>query len=141
MPIIQAHLGEWEGEYIHVDADGQIIDRHASHLLCTAPDDGTYDVRQVNTYTWDDGRQAQFEFSGVTRDGICYFDNDRIKGEMSQIDELVIILTWSYKDDMSNYLYELIQLSRDGKRKFRTWHWMDNDRIVKRTLIRETKKS
>lgn len=139
MPVLEKHLGEWAGEYIHVDADGKEIDRHASHLRCWVPEDGSFDVIQVNTYTWPDGRTDVFEFGGRIADGICRFDTERIVGEMSQIDEQVIVLTWSYKQDASNYLYELIQLSRDGKHKCRTWHWMDQDRLARRTLIYETK--
>ncbi|MDA0636301.1 hypothetical protein OUY22_23005 [Nonomuraea sp. MCN248] len=133
------HLGEWRGEYIHIDADGTIVDRHSSHLYCRIPEDGAYNFIQTNTYTWDDGRQQVFDFGGRIEGGIGYFDTERITGEMSQVDDQTIVLTWSYKDDPDNYLYELIQLSRDGKHKCRTWHWMNGDRLVKRTIISETK--
>lgn len=139
MPIMDKHLGEWRGEYIHVDADGKIVDRHASHLFCRIPEDGSFSFIQTNTYTWDDGRQEVFDFGGRVENEIAYFDTERITGEMSQVDDLTIVLTWSYKDDPDNYLYELIQLSRDGRHKCRTWHWMDGDRLVKRTIISETK--
>ncbi len=140
MPIIENHLGEWRGEYIHVDADGNIVDRHASHLYCRVPEDGSFDILQTNTYTWDDGRQVAFDFGGrIDADGVCHFDTERIIGEMSQVDDQTIVLTWSYKNDPNNYLYELIQLSRDGQHKCRTWHWMDGDRLVKRTIISETR--
>ncbi|MGI5270073.1 hypothetical protein ACQEUU_13050 [Nonomuraea sp. CA-218870] len=112
-------LGEWRGEYIHID--------------------GAYSFIQTNTYTWDDGRQQVFDFGGRIEDGIGYFDTERIKGEMSQVDDQTIVLTWSYKDDPDNYRYELIQLSRDGRHKCRTWHWMNGDRLVKRTITSETK--
>ncbi|MGH3262636.1 MAG: DUF3598 family protein [Trebonia sp.] len=139
MPLLSKHLGEWRGEYVHLDPDGTIIDRHASHLRCWVPEDGSADIVQINTYTWADGRQQQFEFAGRVIDGICHFDSDRIIGEMSQIDDQVIVLNWFYKSDPANYLYELIQISLDGTHKFRTWHWMDNDRLVKRTIIAEAK--
>lgn len=139
MPLLSKHCGEWRGEYVHLDASGTVIDRHESHLRCWVPEDGSYDIIQVNTYTWADGREQVLEFGGKISDGICYFDNDRITGEMSQIDDQVIILTWTYKTDPGNYLYELIQLSKDGEHKCRTWHWMDSDRLAKRTIIHETK--
>lgn len=139
MPLLSKHLGEWRGEYIHLDATGKVVDRHASHLRCWVPEDGSFDIVQVNTYTWDDGRQDVFQFGGKIVDGVCHFDTDRIVGEMSQVDDQVILLNWTYKFDPSNYLYEMIQLSKDGRHKCRTWHWMDNDRLVKRTIIYETK--
>lgn len=139
MPILEKHLGEWRGEYIHVDVDGKELDRHRSHLRAWVPEDGSFDIIQVNTYTWADGHRDVFEFGGRMVDGVCHFDTDRIVGAMSQVDDQVIVLTWSYRHDPSNYLYELIQLSRDGLHKFRTWHWMVEDRLVKRTMIYETK--
>lgn len=139
IPLLSKHLGEWSGEYTHLDPQGHVIDRHSSHLRCWVPDDGSFDVIQVNTYTWPDGRQDVFEFGGKIVDGICRFDTDRITGEMSQIDDQVIVLTWSYKFDPTNYLYELIQISLDGQQKCRTWHWMEGDRLAKRTIINETK--
>ena len=64
MPINAKHLGEWRGEYIHLDAEGAVVDRHASHLKCWVPDDGSYDIVQINTYTWADGRVRALEFGG-----------------------------------------------------------------------------
>ena len=60
---------------------------------------------------------------------------------MHQTDDRTIVLTWSYTSLLKpgNYLDELIQLSRDGQEKVRTWHWMEDDRLVKRTIIRERK--
>ena len=140
-PILSRHMGEWEGQYVHLDPDGREVDRHASHLHCYEPDDGSYDLIQVNTYTWPDGRREVVEFGGRLKGRDVHFDNDRIAGHMHQTDERTILLTWSYKSLLQpgNYLYELIQLSQDGQQKVRTWHWMEDDRLVKRTIIRETK--
>ena len=41
------------------------------------------------------------------------------------------------KDLPNSYLYEMIQLSRDGERRYRTWHWYQDDRLTQRTLINE----
>ncbi|MFC6154903.1 DUF3598 family protein [Nocardioides yefusunii] len=140
-PILNKHIGEWEGEYVHLDPDGNEIDRHASHLKMWAPTDGSADIKQINTYTWADGRQHAFEFPGTLDGEKVRFDDDRIAGYMYQTDERTIMLTWTYKELLKegNYLYELIQLSSDGQQKVRTWHWMEDDRLVKRTVIREKK--
>lgn len=139
-PLLEKHMGEWEGEYVHLDPDGREIDRHKSHLRMWEPEDGSCDVIQVNTYTWPD-RQEQYQFNGVLRGRDIHFDNDRIVGYMNQWDSQTIILTWTYKSLLKpgNYLYELIQLSKDGQQKVRTWHWMEDDRLVRRTVIRERK--
>lgn len=140
-PILSRHLGEWQGEYVHLDAEGNEIDRHASHLRMWEPEDGSCDIKQVNTYTWPDGRVDAVEFPGVLKGRNVHFETDRISGHMHQADEQTILLTWSYKELLKsgNYLYELIQLSKDGQQKVRTWHWMEDDRIIRRTVIREHK--
>lgn len=139
-PILAKHIGEWEGEYVHLDPEGREIDRHKSHLKMWEPEDGSCDIVQVNTYTWPD-RQEQHRFDGVLRGRDIHFDNERIVGYMNQWDGQTIMLTWTYKSLLKpgNYLYELIQLSRDGQQKVRTWHWMEDDRLIKRTVIRERK--
>lgn len=63
-----------------------------------APDDGSCDVVQVNTYTWPDGREEAIRFDGFLRGRDVHFDNDRIAGHMHQTDDRTILLTWSYKD-------------------------------------------
>ena len=140
-PILAKHMGEWEGEYVHLDPDGREIDRQKSHLKMWEPEDKSYDVIQRNTYTWSDGRQEVYQFNGVLKGRDVHFDNERITGYMNQWDDQVIVLTWTYKSLLKpgNYLYELIQLSRDGQQKVRTWHWMEDDRLIKRTVIRERK--
>ena len=41
------------------------------------------------------------------------------------------------KDIKDSSLYEMIQLSEDGNKRARTWHWFENGELVKRTLIKE----
>ena len=37
----------------------------------------------------------------------------------------------------SHYLYEMIQISEDNNNRGRTWHWFENDVLVRRTCIKE----
>lgn len=140
-PILAEHTGKWQGEYVHLDPTGAVVDRHTSLLHCWMPQDGPYDIVQTNTYTWPDGRQEEVEFGGRLEGGDVLFENDRITGHMHQTDARTILLTWSNKNDQKpgSYLYEMIQLSQDGQQMVRTWHWMENDRLVKRTIICESK--
>ena len=34
MPVLARHNGEWTGEYIYFSSQGEILDRHKSHLIC-----------------------------------------------------------------------------------------------------------
>lgn len=135
MPLLARHEGDWEGTYIHVDAEGAEVDRHASHLTCTITSDGDY--HQVNRYRWADGRTEEWPFPAAYRDGAIHFDTERMVGRAWEVDGRTVVLTWSYRADPDNYLYEMIQLSADGMDRCRTWHWFDGDELVKRTLIKE----
>ncbi|MBB5079706.1 DUF3598 family protein [Nonomuraea endophytica] len=141
MPLLARHEGEWEGTYTHLDADGNLIDRHRSHLTCTIVDDKTY--HQVNRYTWDDGRTEELQFPGTyLGNGRCGFDTERIKGEFWELDASTIYLSWIYKAaDEDLRLFELIVLSDDGKSKSRVWQWVKGGVCVKRTLIDERRVS
>ena len=139
MPLLARHEGAWKGEYIHVDASGQEVDRHASHLTCRFPDEGEHDYYQTNTYQWADGKEEIFSFPASYRDGRIWFDTERIEGSAWEVDESTIILMWSRKDLEGACLYEMIQLSPCGQHRSRTWHWLLNGELFKRTLIKETR--
>lgn len=137
MPLLARHAGEWQGEYIYIDNDGNVLDRHASYLTCTFPENDPFGYYQINRYTWADGRVEEHHFPGHFRDGRVYLDSERIHGYTWEVDDKTIVLTWSYKTDPENYLYEMIQLSPDGNHRARTWHWFRNSEIYQRTIIKE----
>lgn len=137
MPVLARHEGEWEGVYIHVDADNVEIDRHKSHLQCRFPADGPHAYHQINTYTWPDGRREEIHFPATYKDRQIFWDTDRIIGRAWEIDPRTVVLTWTRKDAPDFYLYEMIQISEDGANRGRTWHWFEKDRLVRRTCITE----
>ena len=139
MPLLARHEGQWEGVYIHVDPQGAIVDQHKSLLTCTFPDSGPFDYFQTNVYTWDNGKQESLTFPALYRDKRIWWDNERITGSAWEIDQKTIMLTWTRKDLAGSSLYEMIQLSDNGIHRARTWHWFENDILVKRTLIKEEK--
>ncbi|MDI2131876.1 hypothetical protein [Yinghuangia seranimata] len=137
MPLLARHEGEWEGEYIWVDADGNVTDRHATHLACTFPDTGEWPYYQVNTYTWPDGRTEVIHFPATYKDRNIWFDTDRINGHAWEVDERTICLTWTRKDDPGGFFYEMIQLDETGTKRSRVWQWFEDGVCTKRTLINE----
>jgi hypothetical protein len=139
MPLLAKHEGYWEGTYIHVDPDGKITDQHASHMACLFPEGEAFAYRQVNTYTWPDGRVEVHEFPG-SYDGYgrLRFDTERIKGIVWALDENTLYLTWIFKERGTDLrLFEMIVLSDDGNHRCRTWQWVRDGRIESRTLINE----
>ena len=141
MPLLARHEGEWKGTYIHIDAEGHILDQHASHLSCEFPQDGPYPYFQTNRYTWADGRSEEIKFPATYHDGKLWFDTERIKGYAWEVDDKTILLTWVYTTEPENYLYEMIQLSPCGNHRARTWHWFKDGQLFKRTLIKEERDS
>ncbi|TDC03936.1 DUF3598 domain-containing protein [Nonomuraea longispora] len=137
MPLLARHEGKWEGEYVHVDPGGAVLDRHRAEMTCAIAGDDVY--HQTNRYTWDDGRVEVHEFPGRhLGGGRCGFDTDRLKGEFWELDESTIYLRWQYKAEGEDLrLFELIVLSETGDTRSRVWQWIRDGVCVRRTLINE----
>lgn len=140
MPVLVRHEGEWVGTYTVIDNEGNIVDRHKSHLTCQFPQDKPDSYYQINRYQWEDGRQQEFRFPGIYRDKKLWFDTERLYGYSWEADDSTILLWITYKDISEEmYIYEMIQISPCNNHRARTWHWFKNDRIYQRTIIQETR--
>ncbi len=140
MPMLARNEGVWEGYYRLYNADGEKIDQHKARLVCRIYDDKDY--HQTNLYRWEDGKKETRDFPADIRDGRLYFDTD-IDGWAAPVDldayGRTMMLNWTRKNEPDLYLYEMIQLSDDGKSRARIWQWFKNDRLFQRTLIDEVK--
>lgn len=137
MPVLAKHEGDWVGTYTLVDTEGNILDRHNSHLTCQFPESGEYPYYQINRYKWLDGKREEHEFPGTYKDKKIWFDTDRITGKAWEVDDSTIILWFSYKNVPNAYLYEMIQISPCNNYRARIWQWFKNNQIFQRTLIQE----
>lgn len=137
MPVLARHDGDWVGTYLYLDPDGNVIDKHASHLSCMLPTDDSNSYYQINRYTWPDGRREEHKFPATYHDRKIWFDTERIEGHAWEVDDQTIVLTWVYRNDPATYLYEMIQISPCGNHRARTWHWFKEGELIKRTLIKE----
>jgi hypothetical protein len=137
MPVLARHEGDWIGTYLQVDLEGNILDRHQSHLTCQFPSDGDYSYYQINRYTWPDGRQEEHSFPGIYRDHFLWFDTERIAGKAWEVDDSTILLYFSYKGLLGSYLYEMIQISPCNQYRARIWQWFTDHKLDRRTLIQE----
>jgi hypothetical protein len=137
MPVLARHEGEWVGTYTLIDAKANILDHHQAHLSCQFPQDGSHDYYQINRYTWENGKQEEYEFPGFYRDKRLWFDTERIQGQAWEADDAIVILHFSYKTIPDFYVYEMIQISPCNRYRARTWHWFKEHQLFQRTLIQE----
>ena len=136
MADLKRHEGTWEGRYLHVDADGAMLDRHASRVVCAFPRSGPYAYRQQNRFTWEDGRTEEADIGGVLDGGRLRFDTETFSGE-AWSRRGVVFLDTVRKDAPGLSFREVILLGAGGLHRTRTWHWFEEGRCVRRTLCDE----
>lgn len=142
MPLLARHEGVWDGVYSYYNAAGVKVDDHRSRLLCRIDDEAEHAYHQTNHYTWPDGRTEIRDFPAEYRDRRIWWDNELIVGWAAEVpldgNNRTMMLYWQRTGDPSLYLYEMIQLSDDGRNRCRTWHWIRNGMLETRTAIQET---
>lgn len=137
MPVLARHEGDWVGTYLVLDTEGNILDKHNSHLTCQFPTNTPYPYFQINRYKWLDGKREEHQFPATYRDRKIWFDTERIEGKAWEVDDSTVILYFNYKSMPGMYLYEMIQISPCNNYRARSWQWFNNHQIFRRTLIQE----
>jgi hypothetical protein len=141
MPLLARNEGVWEGWYRYFDTSGRLVDQHRSRLICRLIDDDRFPYQQSNYYFWEDGRHEVREFPARYENGRIWFDNDLITGWAAamQPDDYhrSTCLNWTRHGEPDLFLYEMIQLSDNGKNRARTWQWFKHGVCFQRTLIDE----
>lgn len=135
-PVLARGCGHWTGTYTHLDAAGALIDEHAVETRSDFPADGTADFRLRIHNRWADGRESRIELLADYRNDRLEW-RDRLVGWMDEIDAQTVYLNFTYADDPSIRVCEMIQVSPDGMHRARTWHWFRDDVLFKVTLVRE----
>ena len=145
MPLIADQAGVWDGEYVHLDASHNIIDRHKSRLVCRLHEDDAVHAKlaQTNIYTWADGTQEIRYFETLFKGDRLWVDNDLIQGWVGpdnlDLTKRTILVGWVSKLDAGLSFYEFITVAKDGNAKNRTWHWYRDGQLFQRTIINETR--
>lgn len=137
-PLIYKHAGVWEGNYHHVNIDGDLIDTHKSRVECVFPEEGEVVYIQCNKFDWANGKSYEVEFSGIIKDEKIYWDTETFSGYGWESGNCVL-LHLDRKDDPGASFTEIIVMGEDGRHRARTWHWFKDGICFKRTLCNETK--
>ena len=136
MPGMRAHAGTWAGRYTHLDARHEVMDAQDSRVVCDFPDDGPHAYIQRNTFTHADGRVERSVLSGTFRDGRLWWDEPSFHGSAWEAGDGVILLHLHRRDMPGTTFYEII-LPPVGDRRSRTWHFVRDSTLVRRTLCEE----
>lgn len=144
-PIVAEQAGVWDGEYVHLDASHNIIDRHNSRLICRLQDgpDGEAKLSQTNIYDWSDGTREIRYFDGVFKSDRVWISNELIEGWTGAValdpTNRTIMVGWTRPQEPDFRYYEMITVAQDGNAKNRTWHWYRKGRLFQRTVINEVR--
>lgn len=142
MDLLRQHVGIWEGDYTHIDpADRSVQESYAFRIKVECPDYGPIAYRQTSRYRWDDGRTTELVYTGIAQGDRLLIDDGRVRGEIRAIEPQTLYMRFGYTADPGNQVTEMIQLSRDGRHRARTWHWLRDEQLWRITLVREQRKS
>lgn len=139
IPLLYRHKGRWQGEYIHIDNDVNIVDRHKVDILVEFPDENGVAYRQTSNFLWDDGRKQEFRFEAGLEGDRLKWDNGGLAGEIWAIDQWNLYLWFRFTDAPDDLVTETIYLSDCGKHRTRTWHWLRDGALYQRTLVNEAR--
>jgi hypothetical protein len=137
-PVLSRGCGCWTGTYTHITPDGEVLDTHAIDTESSFPEDGSADFTLDIRNRWSDGRETRITLEADHRNGRLEW-RDRLVGWMEEIDDRTVYLNFTYADDPSIRVCEMIQLSPDGQHRARTWHWFRDDQLFKITLTNESR--
>ncbi|HAE93771.1 MULTISPECIES: hypothetical protein [Hyphomonas] len=137
-PLLARGCGSWTGTYTHITPEGDVLDRHQvdthSSFPLEADADFVLDIRN----TWSDGRETRITLKADHRNNRLEWQ-DRLDGWMEEVDDRTVYLNFTYANDPSIRVCEMIQISEDGQSRARTWHWFKDDKLFKITLTNETR--
>ena len=141
----KAYVGVWEGTFRRYDAAGNLTAEFPSHIEARFDPTLETPYSQTNTYNFADGTVQEINSRGQWDDGQLIFVNERIDGRSADLtpeqdpDGRSSMLSLKFKDGSGMYMYEIITVSDDGKSRSRMAQYLIDGKVVRRTLIDETK--
>ena len=151
-PTLASNEGVWDGMYRRYDADGALMTGFQSRVIMrfynTGPLDEMY--HQTNIYRFDKDRTQVIESKGWYDGEKLAFGSDRdvagwAKDDASDPHGLVCLLHMEVHKDTPQLkagttCYELVQLSACGQHRMRAAQYVNNNRLIMRTLIDEQRR-
>jgi len=143
LPVLARHEGVWDGVFRRMDPAGKIkAEFNARIIKRFLPDEHWPKIyHQTNMYDLPDGQRQVIDTKGEYRDGKIHFASQRVTGwqldDVSDPFNRTVFLYMVYNSDPDQYVYELINISDDGKYRTRMTQFLKGGRTTGRTLIDE----
>mmetsp|Transcript_3022 Transcript_3022/g.5351 ORF Transcript_3022/g.5351 Transcript_3022/m.5351 type:complete len:524 (-) Transcript_3022:146-1717(-) len=147
------HIGVWEGEYVKMNGEGQVTDRHQCKLEIGVHGDL---YSQKNTYLWrnemdEEVKREELYFEGhfvKSGDGNVELRvySERIEGfgkVVGRKDEMneSIVFYGKCKAKKDVDCYDLIRIADDGMKRWRTWQVMNGRQLLEIVSVTESRTS
>lgn len=136
--------GVWKGSFRRYDAQGVLVETLPSEVQVRFPEGGKpHDYHQTNILRMADGKEQRIETHGKWDGDTLRFSNPRVDGWFKSLDVdasgLNSVLFMAFKDGSGLTVSEIITLSPDGKQRMRAAQYVIGGKIVRRSLIDETR--
>lgn len=139
LPGILLHEGTWQGEYRHLNEQGELLDVHWAQVICEFPESGEWAYVQHNLFRWPDGREVRMTLPGRLQGNKLVWDVPTFSAHAWDGGGGVILLHVVRKDEPGVYFIEAIVANAPATERARTWHWFKDGTLIRRTLCHERK--
>jgi ketosteroid isomerase-like protein len=136
--------GVWTGTFRRYDPQGVLVETLPSEIHVRFPEGGQpADYHQTNILKLADGKEQRLETYGKWDSDTLRFSSARVEGWFKALGDdasgLNSVLHMRFKDGSGLTVSEIITLSPDGKSRMRAAQYIVGGKIVRRTLIDESK--
>jgi hypothetical protein len=133
--ILTGITGVWDGTYSHFKTDGTLIEKYASHQ-----------ETRLNGNDWferivyqREGEPAEtLDFRATLNGDEMLFEDAKFLGNTIVVTPRILAFPYTWKDRPHLEILEIIDLVTDSYRT-RLWQHFEHSRLVKTTLIEETR--
>jgi len=137
--------GVWKGTFRRYDAAGVLTETLPSEIHIRFSTDGKSTYQQTNMLTLANGTVQKIESTGVWDGRILRFSNARIDGWFAEVEAdptgLNSVLYVANKDGSGVSMSEIITVAADGNSRIRSAQFSSGGKLLRRTLIEETRTS
>lgn len=133
--MLNSISGVWDGTYSHFKPDGTLIEKYACHQETRMDGDDWYE-RIV--YKREGQPEEVLDFRAQLVGENLLFEDANFLGKTIMATPTIFLFPYTWKDKPNLKILELVYLVNEN---YRTRHWQhfENDRLIKTTMIEETR--